>query len=64
MGGIFGQALSALQGFFTRVFWFGAFLPVICFAALNLLIAHFVLGWATDLVATAPLTVVAGALCP
>jgi hypothetical protein len=39
MAGLFGQALAAFQGFFSRGFWFGSFLPVAMFAAVNLILA-------------------------
>lgn len=45
MGSIFTQALTALQGFFSRSFWFGSFLPVVVFAAANIVIARLGLGW-------------------
>ena len=32
-----GQAIAAFEGFFSRGFWFGSFLPVAMFAALNAL---------------------------
>jgi hypothetical protein len=51
VAGLFGQALTAFQGFFTRGFWFGSFLPVAIFAALNLSLAHFAFGtWADDVI--------------
>jgi hypothetical protein len=37
--GIFGQVFSAFQSLLSRAFWFGSFLPVALFAALNLLLA-------------------------
>jgi hypothetical protein len=36
---MFGQLLTAFQGFFSRAFWFGAFLPVAVGAGLHLAIA-------------------------
>jgi hypothetical protein len=39
MDGLFTQALAAFQGFFSRGFWFGSFLPVAMFAAVNLFLA-------------------------
>jgi hypothetical protein len=39
MLGIFGQVLSAFKGILSNAFWFGAFLPVAVFAAINLLLA-------------------------
>ena len=39
MVGLFSQAIAAFQGFFSRGFWFGAFLPVAMFAAVNLFLA-------------------------
>ena len=39
MAGLFGQAIAAFQGFFSRGFWFGSFLPVAMFAAVNLVLA-------------------------
>jgi hypothetical protein len=39
MAGIFGQVLSAFKGILSSAFWFGAFLPVAVFAAVNLLLA-------------------------
>jgi hypothetical protein len=39
MPGIFGQVLSAFKGILSGAFWFGAFLPVAVFAAVNLLLA-------------------------
>src|SRR3954447_10077139 len=39
MAGLFGNAIAAFQGFFSRGFWFGAFLPVAMFAAVNLFLA-------------------------
>lgn len=39
MIGAFNTAISALQGFFSKLFWFGTFLPVALFAALHLAIA-------------------------
>src|ERR1700722_7149730 len=43
--------MKAFQGFFTRGFWFGSFLPVVIFAALNLLLAPFAFeAWADDIV--------------
>ena len=39
MPGIFGQVLSAFKGILSNTFWFGAFLPVAVFAAVNLLFA-------------------------
>jgi hypothetical protein len=41
MGALFGQAIAAFQGFFSRGFWFGAFLPVAIIGALNVLLAWF-----------------------
>ena len=39
MPGIFGQVFSAFQSLLSRAFWFGSFLPVALFAALNLMLA-------------------------
>ena len=39
MAGIFGQVLSAFKSILSSSFWFGAFLPVAVFAAVNLLLA-------------------------
>ncbi len=36
MPGIFGQVFSAFQSLLSRGFWFGSFLPIAVFAALNL----------------------------
>lgn len=44
MTSLFGPALSALQGFFTRGFWFGSFLPVAIFCVLNELIGYVTIG--------------------
>jgi hypothetical protein len=38
MPGIFGQVFSAFQSLLSRAFWFGSFLPVAMFAALNLML--------------------------
>jgi hypothetical protein len=47
--GIFGQVLSAFKGILSNAFWFGAFLPVAVFAAVNLLLAAQVFTAASDL---------------
>jgi hypothetical protein len=39
MPGIFGQVFTAFQSLLSRAFWFGSFLPVALFAALNLMLA-------------------------
>lgn len=39
MPALFSQAIAALQGFFSRGFWFGSFLPVAVSAAVNLALA-------------------------
>jgi hypothetical protein len=49
MSGIFGQVLSAFKGILSNAFWFGAFLPVAVFAAINLLLAAQVSNAAGDL---------------
>src|SRR5260370_31625743 len=43
MGAMFNQILAIFQGFFSRAFWFGNFLPVVIAAAAHVLIAtlHF-----------------------
>ena len=42
MPGIFGQIVSAFQGILSRGFWFGSFLPVAVFAALNVILLQYV----------------------
>jgi hypothetical protein len=42
--GAFNSVYTALQGFFSRSFWFATFLPVALFAALHLVIAVLSLG--------------------
>jgi len=42
--GAFNSVYSALQGFFSRAFWFAAFLPVALFAVIHLVIATLALG--------------------
>lgn len=52
MAGLFGQAIAAFQGFFSRGFWFGSFLPVAMFAAVNLFLAWLAgFAWAAPLIA-------------
>jgi hypothetical protein len=43
VGGIFGQVVTAFQGLLSCGFWFGSFLPVAVFAALNALLLHILL---------------------
>ena len=54
MPGIFGQVLSAFKGILSNAFWFGAFLPVVVFAAVNLLLAAQVFDAASDLLKKIP----------
>ena len=44
MIGAFNSVYSALQGFFSRTFWFAAFLPVALIAVIHLVIATLALG--------------------
>src|SRR5689334_16163931 len=39
MTGLFTQLFSVFQGFFSRAFWFGGFLPVVVFAGIHAVIA-------------------------
>src|SRR5438876_6403854 len=39
MGAMFNQILAVFQGFFSRAFWFGNFLPVVIAVAAHVLIA-------------------------
>src|SRR5215211_8078207 len=45
------QYINVFQGFFSRAFWFGAFLPVALFAFVHLAIAWLAFGDAVPLVA-------------
>jgi len=49
MPGIFGQVLSTFKSILSGAFWFGAFLPVAVFGAINLLLAAQVSSAANEL---------------
>jgi hypothetical protein len=51
VAGLFGQALSAFSSILSKLFWFGAFLPVALFTAINLLLTLTLPGsdWASAL---------------